>query len=168
MLLTPLCRAFALAACLLLALPAWGAGAEEEPPVPPSPPAASGAAAQAEAKALIDAGRFGAALALLGPLLQGERVAANTLFLYGLAALGASQHPGIPDDVRDRLLDDAIVAFRTLLFNDPGLVRVRLELARAFFLKGEDDLAQRHFEQILAGDPCRRRWPPTCRASSTR
>ena len=34
----------------------------------------------------------------------------------------------------------------------PGLVRVRLELARAFFLKGEDSLAQQHFEQVLAGE----------------
>ena len=30
---------------------------------------------------------------------------------------------------------------------------MRLELARAFFLKGEDDLARRHFEQVLAGEP---------------
>ncbi|MYE58287.1 MAG: DUF560 domain-containing protein [Alphaproteobacteria bacterium] len=34
----------------------------------------------------------------------------------------------------------------------PELVRVRLELARAFFLMGEDTLARRHFEQVLAGD----------------
>ena len=42
---------------------------------------------------------------------------------------------------------------RRLLVNEPGLVRVRLELARAFFLKGEDTLATRHFEQVLAGKP---------------
>ena len=35
----------------------------------------------------------------------------------------------------------------------PGLVRVRLELARAFFLKGEDSLARSHFERVLAGKP---------------
>ena len=39
-----------------------------------------------------------------------------------------------------------------MLVNQPGLVRVRLELARAFFLKSEDDLARQHFEQVLAGD----------------
>lgn len=33
------------------------------------------------------------------------------------------------------------------------LVRVRLELGRAFFLKGEDTPARRHFEQVLAGKP---------------
>ena len=40
-----------------------------------------------------------------------------------------------------------------MLINSPGLVRVRLELARAFFLKGEDDLARQHFEHVPAGDP---------------
>ena len=33
------------------------------------------------------------------------------------------------------------------------MVRVRLELALAFFFKEEDDLAQRHFERVLAGQP---------------
>ena len=40
-----------------------------------------------------------------------------------------------------------------MLVRRPELVRVRLELARAFFLKGEDTLARRHFEQVLAGKP---------------
>ena len=40
-----------------------------------------------------------------------------------------------------------------MLVADPTLVRVRLELARAFFLKGEDGLARRHFEMVLAGKP---------------
>ena len=40
-----------------------------------------------------------------------------------------------------------------MLIREPGLVRVRLELARAFFLKGEDGLSRRHFEHVLAGKP---------------
>ena len=40
-----------------------------------------------------------------------------------------------------------------MLVARPDLVRVRLELGRAFFLKGEDDLARRHFERVLAGKP---------------
>ena len=32
-------------------------------------------------------------------------------------------------------------------------MRVRLELARAFFLKREDDLSHEHFERVLAGGP---------------
>ena len=75
------------------------------------------------------------------------------LFLIGLAAIGASQQPGASGDVRDTLLDAAIESLRVILINRPGLVRVRLELARAFFLKGEDSLARRHFERVLAGKP---------------
>ena len=55
------------------------------------------------------------------------------------------------EDRRDALLDEAVATFREMLVADPGLVRVRLELARAFFLKGEDSLARRHFEAVLAG-----------------
>ena len=40
-----------------------------------------------------------------------------------------------------------------MLVDRPDLVRVRLELARAFFLKGEDTLSRDHFERVLAGDP---------------
>ena len=55
-------------------------------------------------------------------------------------------------DRRDVLLDEAIAAFHAMLVTRPDLVRVRLELARAFFLKREDSLARRHFETVLAGD----------------
>ena len=74
-------------------------------------------------------------------------------FLIGLAAIGASQQHGVPEDRRDELLDEAIAALRGMLVRRPNLVRIRLELARAFFLKGEDTLARRHFEQVLAGKP---------------
>ena len=75
------------------------------------------------------------------------------LFLIGLAATGASQQPDLADDERDALLDEAIAALHTMLIDRPDLVRVRLELARAFFLKGEDSLARSHFERVLAGKP---------------
>ena len=75
------------------------------------------------------------------------------LFLIGLAATGASQQPGLSDDERETLLDEAIASLRAMLVDRPELVRVRLELARAFFLKGENDLARRHFEHVLAGSP---------------
>ena len=55
-------------------------------------------------------------------------------------------------EARDGKLDEAIAAFRSILVDRPELVRVRLELAHAFFLKEEDTLARRHFEQVLAGD----------------
>ena len=147
----PLCRTLAVCACLLLALPAWGATEDETAPPSASDAVSDDAGDVAEAQALIDAGRFMEAVAILGPLVQGQVVHADALFLYSLATMGAAQQPGVPDDTRDALLDQAIAALHAMLVRAPGLVRVRLELARAFFLKGENDLAQRHFEQVLAG-----------------
>ena len=76
---------------------------------------------------------------------------ASELFREGMIAVEASQRPGLSEGAQDILLDEAIATFREMLVADPGLVRVRLELARAFFLKGDDRLARRHFEQVLAG-----------------
>ena len=142
-------RGLALATfCLLLAAaapaPAWGAEHATDPP--PSAPADMGGV-----QALIDAGRFEDAIVALRPLLAQPPVDANVLFLYGVASLEAAQRPGRAADQRDILLNEAIAAFRAILVNAPGLVRVRLELARAFFLKGQDGLARRHFEAVLAG-----------------
>ena len=160
--LTLICRAALVAACLAFALPAWGDEHEDAPPTPadtadeaatadtPKPAATPGVE---DARALIDAGRFGEALSILAPLLQGEVLEGNTLFLYGLAALGAAQVLDVPDDVRENLLNEAVAAFHAMLIENPALLRVRLELARAFYLMGEDDLARRHFEIVLAADP---------------
>ena len=76
----------------------------------------------------------------------------RALFREGVAAVEQAIRQ-TDEDRRDALLDKAIANFRKMLVADPGLVRVRLELARAFFLKEEDSLARRHFEQVLAGKP---------------
>ena len=140
----PLFRSLAIAACLAFAAPAWGAGTE-----PPAPPVHGLKAA----RALVMQGKFDEALAMLRPMTRGQAVRPNAWFLLGLAAIGASQARGVPDDGKDALLDEAIAALRAMLVRRPDLVRVRLELARAFFLQGEDSLARRHFEQVLAGQP---------------
>ena len=83
-------------------------------------------------------------------------------FQRGMTAVGEAI--AIADaDRRDALLDDAISAFHAMLVANPGLVRVRLELAHAFFLKGEDSLARQHFEEVLAGNV-----PPVVRANVNR
>ena len=143
--LFPLPRAFALAACLLIAAPLVAAAQ-----VPPSP---SPAAGLPEARAAMRDGRFDDALTILRPLVRPGAAGDRLRFLLGLAAVGAAEKPGIDEDTRDALLDEAIAAFRAMLVRRPDLVRVRLELGRAFFLKGEDTLAQQHFEQVLAGKP---------------
>ena len=136
------------AASLVLSAPAWSAG---EPPPPAASQPATGAVA--ETRTLIREGRFKEVLGILRPLARGGAVEANVLFLIGLAATGASQQPNLSGDEREALLDEAIASLRAMLVDRPGLVRVRLELARAFFLKGENDLARKHFEHVLAGSP---------------
>ena len=135
---------------LLTSSPAWSAG--NQPSSPPTIGQSTAATAE-KARALIKKGRHTEALVLLRPLVERRPVDKDVLFLIGLAAIGASQRPGLSEKARDTLLDAAIPALRRLLVNEPSLVRVRLELARAFFLKGEDTLATRHFEQVLAGEP---------------
>ncbi len=125
-----LCRAAAAAACLLAAAPAWAVEGGAASP----PPSDSGAGGTTEAPAL-------------------DAAEADALFRLGLTAAATSQQPDLAAEKRAALLDEAISAFATILVNEPGAVRVHLELARAFFLKGEDDLARRHFEWVLAGDP---------------
>ena len=137
-------RGLALMICLLLAAPAWGAEG------PPSPPPSS---RLVETRSLISGGKFDEALAILRPLARGSPVESRVIFHIGLAAVGAAQQPDVAQERRNALLDEAIAAFRGMLVRRPALVRVRLELARAFFLKGEDRLARWHFEQVLAGKP---------------
>ena len=130
----------AAAALVILAVPTWGA--EQTP-----------RASVAAARTLVSQGKFDAALILLRPLVDRRPVPADVIFLVGMASIGASQKPGLPEDARKKFLDAAITALRSMLVSRPELVRVRLELARAFFLKGEDALAKRHFEHVLGGNP---------------
>ena len=108
--------------------------------------------------------RFLAGIAILGLLVLllaaigwGPRPAfgqdaTGPRFQAGMDALNAA-HAIADLEAREEKLDEAIAAFRAILVDRPELVRVRLELARAFFMKEEDTLARRHFEQVLAGRP---------------
>ena len=148
--MTRFLRALTAVVFLFLSGPALSAGQEAPSTLTPGASAAGGVK---DARFLIQRGRFEEALGVLRPLVTGRTVDAAVLFHIGLAAIGASQKPGIDDAKRDALLDEAIVILRNMLIHRPRLIRVRLELARAFFLKGEDTLARRHFERVLAGKP---------------
>ena len=105
-----------------------------------------------KARTLFNLGQYEQALRILGSLDPDHPDRIDVLFLTGLAALGAAQ--AREDEAeRELLLDGATAAFRDILIDRPDLVRVRLELARVFFLKGDDDLAREHFERVLAGRP---------------
>ncbi len=105
------------------------------------------------ARALVVGNRFAEALKILRPLATDHPDQTDVRFLLGLATSRWSQASGIEEEKRLALLDEAIAAFRSILIRKPSLVRVRLELALAFYLKEEDGLAQDHFERTLVGRP---------------
>ncbi len=144
-------RALACTALLLLSVPAWSVAEESGDSAGGSPGVTESAAS--EIRSLIDSRRYNQALRILRPLQPEVGTDLTLLFLFGLAATGASQNPALAPAERGALLDEGIAAFRAMLIDHPELVRVRLELARAFFFKGEHDLSRRHFEQVLAGNP---------------
>ena len=145
---------------LILLLPAaspslcWSAGeAFMNDPAAAFAPWSPAVSAVLEANLLYLEGRYDEALAILRPLVSAPEPDMDALFLFGLVAVKASEQPGLSTDRRAALLDAASSSFHTMLVARPGLVRVRLELARALFLKGEDDLSRRYFEHVLAGNP---------------
>ena len=106
------------------------------------------------ARAFVQRDRFAEALEILRPLAASDHPdTTDVRFLLGLAASRGSQEPDVADEERLALLDEAIAAFRSILIQQPELIRVRLELALAFFLKDDDDLAMDHFERVLVGEP---------------
>ena len=107
------------------------------------------------ALALLVQGEVDDAIDIVRPHLPGDSRAVDLLFETGMTMLGSAQttHPSEAAK-REALLDASIAAFRAILAEHPDLVRVRLELARAFFLRGNrDGLARRHFERALAANP---------------
>ena len=96
-------------------------------------------------------GNWEKALALLKPHAKDPQAVA-LLFEVSLALITTSQNPQLTKKERHTFLDHAITSFQSILAANPDLVRVRLELARALFLKKRDFLAQRQFKRVLAGD----------------
>ena len=94
--------------------------------------------------------QYAHALTLLRALPPDHPDAVDILFLRGYAALSLAQ---ITPTDSSALLAEAIRAFRIILLHRPNLTRVRLELARAFFLNRQDRLAKRHFDIVLADAP---------------
>ena len=134
--------ALAAAAFLLLAAPAPNASEDVRSPE---------AAIEAAQKAM-KIGRHDLAVTILRPLAESRPADTNVRFLLAFSAIEASRRAETNDAEREALLDEAIAVLRAILVDRPELVRMRLELARAFFYKGEDTLARSHFERVLAGE----------------
>jgi tetratricopeptide (TPR) repeat protein len=94
----------------------------------------------AAATILIEAGRLDEAKLVLAHVLQVTPNDSQAIFLVGLIA------------VAEKRYDDAVGAFRRILAVEPNRERVRLELARAFFLQTDYDNAERNFRFARAGD----------------
>ena len=129
---------------------------EHQPVLQPEDPALPGAVESDlnAALALLLEGEIDDAVDILRPHLPGDARAVDLLFESGRGTLSAAEiTPPSETARREALLDASITIFRAILDAHPDLVRVRLELARAFFLKGRDSLARRHFERALGANP---------------
>ena len=73
------------------------------------------------ARALIERQRYAEALAILAPLVPDHPDQTDVRFLIGLASSRGAQAPGLEDEQRLALLDQAIAAFRSILIRQTGL-----------------------------------------------
>ena len=89
---------------------------------------------------LIQANRLDDAARVLTLALKQNPNDNEAIFLHGLIAVAGKNY------------DAAIEDFRRILAAEPDRERVRLELARAFFLEADYDNAERNFKFARAGD----------------
>ena len=92
---------------------------------------------------LISSGKLDEANAVLDNRLSAEPKDVQARFLKGMIAVARHDNRG------------AIAIFRSVLIDHPHATRVRLELARAFFLGKDYGNSLRQFQFALAGDPPR-------------
>ena len=95
----------------------------------------------AQMNSLIQAGRYEEAYVLAQSGLFDYEGETNFDFAYGLAALES----GRPDE--------AVFAFERVAFNNPNQQRVKLELARAYFLSENYAASATLFNEVLASNP---------------
>ena len=116
-------------------------------------------AAAAAAERLLSQGRGGEALAIIRPVAEARPDSDQATFSMGLAALAvadAAVRAGVKPKkppAKDHF-DLAIRAFRGMLVKHPTNLRVRLELARALFSRGNCITPPRNLVKHLLGDDC--------------
>lgn len=81
------------------------------------------------------------AFALLEPLEATRAGDIEFDYLLGVAAFDAKRY------------DRAVIAFERVLLSDPRFASARLDLGRAYFAMGADDLARQEFERLLQSGP---------------
>ena len=116
---------------------------EQELPTPAQEPSAPELTAEAlieAARAALTAGEVDHAALLLEGVRPGEGDIDDLDFLHGSIAMARGEW------------QEAIGRFRAMLARDPTLLRVRLDLALAYFQAGEDGSAAYHFRQVLGAE----------------
>ena len=93
-----------------------------------------------EIKALVEQGRHEEAYRM-GQRARGEAGRPAFDFYFGVAAVNAGK------------ASDGVLALERYLLNFPDNLAARLELARGYYLLGDDGRARDEFEAILAGKP---------------
>jgi tetratricopeptide (TPR) repeat protein len=124
-----------------------GSGTVSEP-TPPRTVTSSTDSTELAAELLINSGKFEDARKILLALAEVKPNDPQVLFLLGLL------------DIQDKDFESAIHRFHKILVSQPKSVRVRLELARAYFLNGEYGNAENQFRFARAG-----KLPPTVLAN---
>ncbi|MDZ7748426.1 MAG: tetratricopeptide repeat protein [Halofilum sp. (in: g-proteobacteria)] len=90
---------------------------------------------------LVEAGEYEAAYELAHEHVGDMAGNVRFDFYYGIAAVDSGH------------LGEGVFALERVLIAQPGADRARLELARAYFLRGDDRRARREFEAVEAHDP---------------
>ena len=124
------------ACCILIFLGAAAA----EPGDDVNPPVQQQVSLTSAAALLIQSNRIDDAERVLALALQQNPEDLEAIFLRGLIAVARQN------------FDAAVEDFRRILAVEPARERVRLELARAFFLQGDYENAERNFRFARAGD----------------
>ncbi len=104
-----------------------------------------------EAHALVEAGRAEEAYQLLAPLQEIRAGLPDYDYAFAIAALDSGR------------ADEAVFALERVLALQPDHAQARAELARAYFLMGENEAAEAEFKDVLAQQP-----PPQVRQTISR
>ena len=148
----------ALIAALIILSPIFGAsravGADSNQPTDEQV-----LAAVVAAERLLDQGRPGEALTIIRPVAEARPDIDQATFSMGLAALNiadAAVQGGVKprEDPAREHYDLAIQAFRGMLVRDPSRLRVRLELGRSLFQRGNCLNPPSNLLKHLLGDDC--------------
>ncbi len=149
-------RALSLAAAAIILLPGLVQASDVDPNAPTDEQVMAAAGAT---ERLLTQGRAAEAVTVIRPVAEARPDMAQATFSLGLAALGAAEAAvragsGRKDDVVKEHFNLAVHSFRGMLVKDPNQMRVRLELARSLFSRGNCIAPPKNLVKHLLGDDC--------------